>query len=85
MHPKYAPSPIPTATPYPESAELWKAREQAARQEYDRAWMSLSEATRLRLRDDEARFQDTLKGFDPAVRIRALRYRLELIKQGGIR
>jgi len=76
------PTPVPTPanTPYPEAAELWKEREQAVRQEYDQAWANVPEATRVRLRDEEARFQGTITSFDPPTRILTLKNRIKFFK-----
>jgi hypothetical protein len=73
-------TPTPTPTPYPEAADLWREREQPVKQEYDKAWTALPDATRLQLHDEEVRFRDTIKTFDPPTRMRTLKKRIEHFK-----
>jgi hypothetical protein len=70
----------PVPTPYPGAADLWKEREHVVKQEYDKAWTALPEATRLKLHDEEGTFQDTIKTFEPPIRMRTLRQRIEHFK-----
>jgi hypothetical protein len=72
-------------TPYPEAGDLWKERERAVKEEYDKAWVALPEATRVKLNDEEVAFQDTIKAFDPPTRIRTLKHRIEHFKSLALR
>jgi thiol-disulfide isomerase/thioredoxin len=78
--PTPTPTPTPVPTPYPGAADLWKEREHVVKQEYDKAWTALPEATRLKLHDEEETFQDTIKTFEPPIRMRTLRQRIEHFK-----
>ena len=74
------PTPTPTPAPYPEAADLWRERDQIVKQEYDKAWTALPDATRLQLHDEEVTFRDTIKTFDPPTRIQTLKKRIEHLK-----
>jgi hypothetical protein len=78
--PAFTPAPMETPTPYPEAADLWREREHVVKQEYDKAWTALPDATRLQLHDEEVTFRDTIKTFDPPTRMRTLKKRIEYLK-----
>ena len=78
--PTPVPTPTPTPTPYPEAADLWREREHVVKQEYDKAWTALPDATRLQLHDGEVTFRVTIKTFDPPTRMRTLKKRIEYLK-----
>jgi hypothetical protein len=78
--PTPTPTPAPAPTPYPEAADLWREREHVVKQEYDKAWTALPDATRLQLHDEEVTFRDTIKSFDPPTRMRTLKKRIEYLK-----
>jgi len=80
-----APATTSVPTPYPEAGDLWKERERVVKEEYDKAWVALPEATRLKLHDEEVAFQDTIKAFDPPTRIRTLKHRIEHFKSLDLR
>jgi hypothetical protein len=83
LTPTGTPTPRPTPTPYPEAAGVWIEREKEARQEYARVWMTLPEAKRLQLHEDEINFDVTIRRFAPPEMIRAIRNRIEYFKKMG--
>ena len=76
-------TPTPAALPNPEAAALWIEREQEARQEYAKVWMTLPQAKRAEFHEAEIDFDVTIRRFAAPERIRAIRKRIEYFKSLG--